>query len=140
MQIPRQKNNVFGIFHHPKKHPDGNDKNKQHSDLAGPQKHKRFAKTVGIHKILPKHDTTIRRIDIIDNKLFAKKQKIRMGTRSSIGIGKIEKTFCHYQTINNARHKKTNKIANRCFRQNNKNNGFSARETFKLLFQKIEPR
>ena len=101
MQIPCQKNNVFGIYHHSKKHTNGNDKNKQHPDLAGPQKHKRFAKTVGIHGILPKHDTKIRRMDIIDDKSFAKKQKIRMGTGSSIGIDKTEKTFCYQQTTGN---------------------------------------
>ena len=95
MQVSCQKNNVFGIYHYSKKYPNGNDKIKQHPDLAGPQEHKFFAETVGIHGILPKHDTKIRRINIIDEKLFAKKQKIRMGTRSNIGIGKIEKTFCH---------------------------------------------
>ena len=102
MQIPYQKKNVFGIRHYSKKYPNGNDKNKQHPDLAGPQKHKRFAETVGIYGILPKHDTKIYRMDIINDRFFAKKQKIRMGTRSSIGIGKTEKTFCHQQTIGNA--------------------------------------
>ena len=75
MQVPCQKSNAFGICHHPKKHPNGNDKSGQHPNLAGPQKHKRFAKIVGIHGILPKHDTKIRKMDIIDNKLFAKDKK-----------------------------------------------------------------
>ena len=102
MQVPCQKNNVFGICHYPRKHLNGNDKSGQHPDLAGPQKYKRFAETAGIHGILSKHDIKIRRMDIINDRLFAKRQKIRMGTRSSIGINKIEKTFCHQQAIGNA--------------------------------------
>ena len=54
------KKKVSGIYHYPKKHPNGNNKNEQHPDLANPQKHKIFAETVGIHKILQKHDTKIR--------------------------------------------------------------------------------
>ena len=102
MQVPCQKNNVFGICHYLRKHPNGNDKSGQHPDLAGPQKYKGFAETAGIHGILPKHDTKIRRMDIVNDRLFAKKQKIRMRTRSNIGISKIEKTFCNQQTIGNA--------------------------------------
>ena len=60
MQVPCQKNNVIGIRHYPKKHSNGNDKNGQYPDLASPQKHKKLAKIVEIHKILPKHDTKIR--------------------------------------------------------------------------------
>ena len=91
----RQKNNVFGIYHHPREHPDGNDKNKQHPDLAGPQKHKRLAKTVWIHGILPKHDTKIRRMDIIDDKPFAKKKKkkIEWGPDQTLGLAKLKKHF-----------------------------------------------
>ena len=109
-------NNVFGICHYPRKHPDGNDKNGQYPNLASPQKHKGFAKVVGIHKILPKHDTKIRRMNIINDRFFAKKQFFWMGTRSDAKIGKIEKTFRHQQTINNTWSKKTNKIINRRFR------------------------
>ena len=99
MQVSCQRSNVFGIYHYPRKYPNGNDKGKQHPDLASPQKHKRFAETSGIPGILPKHDTEICRMDIIDDKFFAKKQKIQLGTRSNIGINEIEKTFCHQQTL-----------------------------------------
>ena len=60
MQVPCQRNNVFGIYHYPREHSDGNEKNGEYPDLANPQKHERLAKIVGIHKILPKHDTKIR--------------------------------------------------------------------------------
>ena len=60
MQVPGQKSNVFGICHYFKKHSNGNDKNGQYPNLASPQKHRKFAKTVKIHGILPKHDTKIR--------------------------------------------------------------------------------
>ena len=62
-----------------------------------------------------------------------------MGTRLGVKVSKTEKTFCHQQTTGNARPKKTNKIANKCFKQNNNNNGFSTKKTFGLLFQKIDP-
>ena len=74
MQVPCQKNNVPGIGHHPREHSDGNDKSGQYSNLAGPQKHKKLAEIIGIHGILSKYDTKIRRIDIINNNFFAKKQ------------------------------------------------------------------
>ena len=75
MQVSRPRGNVFGIRHYSKKHPNGNDQNRQYSNLANTKKHKRFAKIVGIHKILPKHDTKIRGMDIIKDKLFAKNKK-----------------------------------------------------------------
>ena len=53
MQVPRQKNNVFGIRHYIREHSNGNDKNGHYPDLASPQKHKRPAETVGIYKFLP---------------------------------------------------------------------------------------
>ena len=73
MQVSCQRSHVFGIYHYPRKHPDGNDKSRQHPDLASPQKYKRLAETARIHKILPKHDTKIRRMDITDDQLFVKK-------------------------------------------------------------------
>ena len=60
MQVSCLKNNFFGIRHYSKKHPDGNDQGRQHPDLASTQKHKKIAKIVGIHGILPKHDNKIR--------------------------------------------------------------------------------
>ena len=93
MQIPRQKNNVFGIRHHSKKHSNGNHKNKQHTDLAGPQKHKKFAETVKIHKILPKHDTKICRMDITNDKSFAKNKKFEWGPDQTLGLAKLKKHF-----------------------------------------------
>ena len=60
MHVPCQRNNVFGIYHYPRKHSDGNGKSGQYPDLASPQKHKKIAKIVGIYGILLKHDTKIR--------------------------------------------------------------------------------
>ena len=94
MQVPCQRSNVFGNCHYPRKHPNGNDKNKHHSDLAGPQKHKKFAKTFGIHGILPKYDNKIRKMDIIDDKLFAKKKKkFEWGPDQALGLAKWKKHF-----------------------------------------------
>ena len=78
-------------------------------------------------------------MDIINDKPFAKKQKIRIKTRSSIGINKIEKTFCHQQTIDNARSKKINGTVNGCFRQNDKSNGFPTRKILDYYSKKLIP-
>ena len=82
MQIPRPGKNIFGIRHYSKKHSDGNDQNRQYPNLASTQKHKRFIKTVGVHGILPEHDTKIRRMDIINDRPFAKKTKNLNGVRT----------------------------------------------------------
>ena len=75
MQVSCPGNNVFGIYHYLKEHSNGNDQNREYPDLGDTQKHKKIAKTVGIHGSLPKHDTKIRRMDIINDRSFAKKQK-----------------------------------------------------------------
>ena len=93
MQVSCQKSNVFGIYHHPKKYPNGNNKSKQHPDLANPQKHKRLAETAGIHGILPEHDIKIRRMDIIDDKPFAKKIKFEWGPDQALGLAKLKRHF-----------------------------------------------
>ena len=60
MKVSCSGNNLFGIRHYFKKHPNGNEQNRQHPDLANTQRHKKFAKIVGIHGIILKHDTKIR--------------------------------------------------------------------------------
>ena len=70
-----QKITVLGFVITPKKHLNGNDQNRQYPNLTDIQKHKKFAKIVGIYKILPKHDTKICRMNIINDISFIKKEK-----------------------------------------------------------------
>ena len=74
MQVSCPKNNVFGIRHYPKKDSNGNGRNQQYQNLAGTQKYKKIMKIVKIYGILPKNDIKIRRMDIINDRFFAKKQ------------------------------------------------------------------
>ena len=71
MQVSYPGNNVFKIRYYSKDHSYGNDQNRQYPNLTGTQKHKKIAEIVGIHRILPKHDTKIRRMDIINDKFLA---------------------------------------------------------------------
>ena len=70
--------------------------------------------------------------------LLKKTKKFEWGPDQALGLAKLKKTFFHQQTINNARPGKINKIVNRCFRQNNRSNNVSAKETFRLLFKEID--
>ena len=106
MQIPCARNNVFGVHYYHKKYSNKNNQNRQHLNLASTQKYKKFIKIVWIHGILPKDDTKIRKMNIINNGFLAKKQKIQMGTRSGIKINKIEKKIHHKLTICNTQLKK----------------------------------
>ena len=62
-----------------------------------------------------------------------------MGAGSGTRIGKIEKTFRHQPATGNARLRKTNRIAHRYLRQNDRNNGISAEEAVGLLHQPLQP-
>ena len=93
MQVSCQRSNVFGICHYPKKHSDGNDKSKQHSDLASPQKHKRLAETAGIHRILPKHDTKYAEWTSSMTDLLQKDKKFEWGPDQALGLTKLKKHF-----------------------------------------------
>ena len=70
MQVSCPKNNVCGIRYYSKEHSNGNDQNRQYPDLAGTQNYIKIAKIVGIYGILPKHDTKVRRMDIINDISF----------------------------------------------------------------------
>ena len=51
MQIPRTGSHVFGLYHYSKKHPNGNNQNRQHSNLTNTKKDKNFAKKIRFIKI-----------------------------------------------------------------------------------------
>ena len=73
MQIPCTKSHAFGLRHHSRTQPNGNNQNRQHPNLASTQKHKRFTKIIRIHKVIPKYGSKIRGTDIFHDKPVSNK-------------------------------------------------------------------
>ena len=93
MQIPCQKNNVFGIYHHFREHPDGNDKKNSIQIWPAPKKIKDLQKLFGFmgfyQNMIPKYAEWTSSM----TNLLQKNKKFEWGPDQTLGLAKLKKHF-----------------------------------------------